>query len=289
MGRLGPLFRISFGLVVLTCSILISLDLFGFIPAPADTALEARIRLCETLATQTAPAAQRNDMAAIRSALEMMVHRNDEVLSAGMRSANDRLLVASGDHRVHWNPEDPEGSTSSHVRLPLFKGGKHWATIEVRFSELGSGGGLAALWERPLLRLLGLVAVFGFVTYVFYMRRTLRHLDPSAVIPTRVQAALDVMAEGVLLLDQQERIVLANAAFAERIGRSPNKLLGLKASALDWKRSDSSQAGEALPWTEAIRESRTSVGTALQIEVGPGEERIFAVNGSPVLDGWGRS
>ena len=138
MGRLGPLLRISFGLVVLTCTILISLDLFGFMPAPADTALEARIRLCETLASQTAPAAQRNDMAAIRGALEMLVRRNDEVLAAGKRSATDRLRVASGDHRVLWSPEDEEGSTSSHVRRPLFKGGKHWATIEVRFVELGS-------------------------------------------------------------------------------------------------------------------------------------------------------
>ena len=289
MGRLGPLLRISFGLVVLTCTILISLDLLGFMPAPADTALEARVRLCETLGTQTAPAAQRNDMAAIRAALEMTVRRNDEVLSAGMRAADGRLLVASGDHRMLWNPEEEEGSTSSHVRLPLFKGGKRWATIEVRFQEFASGGWLAALWERPLLRLLGLFSAMGFVTYLFYMRRTLRHLDPSAVIPTRVQAALDVMAEGVLLLDQQERIVLANSAFAERLGKSPTKLLGLKASALDWKRSDSQKTSEAFPWVEAIRESRTSVGAVLQIEVGNDEERIFVVNGSPVMDGWGRS
>jgi diguanylate cyclase (GGDEF)-like protein/PAS domain S-box-containing protein len=289
LGRLGPLLRISFGLVVLTCTILISLDLLGFVPAPADTALNARVRLCETLATQTAPAAQRNDMASIRAAIETTVRRNDEVLSAGMRAADGRLLVASGDHQMLWNPQGEEGSTPSHVRLPLFKGGKPWATIEVRFHELGSEGWLAALWERPLLRLLGLFAALGFVTYLFYMRRTLRHLDPSAVIPTRVQAALDVMAEGVLLLDQQERIVLANAAFAERLGRSPTKLLGLKASALDWKRPDSSEANDPFPWMEAIRESRTSVGSVLQIEVGDDEKRIFVVNGSPVLDGWGRS
>jgi diguanylate cyclase (GGDEF)-like protein/PAS domain S-box-containing protein len=258
-------------------------------PKPADTALDARAQLCETLATQTAPAAQRNDMASIRTALEVTVRQNGDVLSAGLRAASGRLLVASGDHRVHWSPAEEKGSTSTHVRLPLFKSGKHWATIEVRFEELGGEGVLASLWERPLLRLLVLFAVLGFVTYLLYMRRTLRHLDPSAVIPTRVQAALDVMAEGVLLLDQQERIVLANAAFAERLGRSPTKLLGQKASDLDWRRPDSSQAIDAFPWSEAIRESRTSVGAPLSIEVSSDEERIFVVNSSPVLDGWGRS
>ena len=120
MGRLAPLLRISFGLVVLTSTILISLDLLGLMAPPADGALEARVRLCETLATQTAPAAQRNDMASIRAALEVTVLRNDDVLSAGMRAGNGRLLVASGDHRALWNPEAKEGSTSSHVRLPLF-------------------------------------------------------------------------------------------------------------------------------------------------------------------------
>ncbi len=289
MGRLAPLLRISFGLVALTCTILLSLDLLGFMPPPADTALEARIRLCETLATQVTPASQRNDLGSIRTALEVTVRRNDDALSAGLRAANGRLLVSSGDHRMLWNPENPEGSTSSHVRLPLFKAGKRWATIEVRFTELASSGGLATLWERPLLRLLILFAGVGFVTYLFYMRRTLRHLDPSAVIPTRVQAALDVMSEGVLLLDPQERIVLANEAFAERLGRSPTKLLGVKASELGWKRSDLPQTSEVFPWVEAIRDSRTSVGTALQIEVASGEERIFVVNGSPVLDGWGHS
>ena len=75
--------------------------------------------------------------------------------------------------------------------IPMFKGGTPWATLEVRFrgiEEIGPTGLLGALWERPLIRLVGLVGVLGFATYLVYMRRTLRHLDPSAVIPTRVQA-----------------------------------------------------------------------------------------------------
>ena len=257
-------------------------------PVPAGTGIESRIQLCEMLASQTAPAAERNDLASLRAALQVAVRRNDDVLSAGLRAPNGRLLVVSGDHRALWSPEAAEGSTSSHVRLPMFKNGKPWATIEVRFEEIDTVGGLAGLWQRPLLRLIGLVSALGFVAYLVYMRKTLRHLDPSAVIPTRVQAALDVMAEGVLLLDQQERIVLANAAFGERLGRSSAKLLGKKASALGWKRPDAPRALEAYPWVEAIRKSEASTGTILRIETGPDEERVFAVNGSPVLDGWGR-
>ena len=196
-------------------------------------------------------------------------------------------MVATGDHRELWNPEDATRSSATHVRLPLFERGREWGTVELRF-EGRSTSVLMALWERPLLRLVLAVAVLGFGLYVLYMRRTLRHLDPSAVIPSRVQNALDVMTEGVLLLDEQERIVLANSAFAERLGRTPASLLGVKASTLDWKSPDLQGSLPQHPWLEAIRDARTSKGTPLRIETEPGASISFGVNASPVLDGWER-
>jgi diguanylate cyclase (GGDEF)-like protein/PAS domain S-box-containing protein len=289
--RLTPVLRISLGLALLTCSILVVLDLLGLVPEPRGAELEARIRLCETLAAQTTPAVAKDDFASIRSVLLVAVRRNDDVLSAGLRAANGRLLVSAGSHRERWRP-DPDGrSTATHVQIPMFKGAERWATLEVRFGEIMTGGAtglLGAFWRRPLIRLVGLVGVLGFVAYLVYMRRTLRHLDPSAVIPTRVQAALDVMAEGVLLLDQEERIVLANQAFAARLGRTPKSLLGVKASTLGWQGEGPGASVPEFPWWDAIRESSTSTQTSLCFEESPGKKRIFAVNVSPILDGWGR-
>jgi hypothetical protein len=85
------------------------------------------------------------------------------------------------------------------------------------------------------------------------MRRALRHLGPSAVIPTRVQAALDVTAEGVLLLDLNGRFV------------------------------SHSTSSSTFPWWEAIREGRTSTGTSLSLETEPRNVRVSMLN---VLDGW---
>ncbi len=102
-------------------------------------------------------------------------------------------MVAAGDHNKRWNPDHATHSSSTHVRLPLFQSGKKWATVELRFKSGGTSNWLTALWEHPLFRLIAAVAVLGFGLYIVYMRRTLRHLDPSAVIPSRVQNALDVM------------------------------------------------------------------------------------------------
>jgi PAS domain S-box-containing protein len=290
MGRLTPLFRIASGLVALTCSLLIGLDMAGLIPRPADGVLESRVQLCETLAAQATPAIQRNDVGAIRASLRAAVLRNEDVLSAGVRDGRGRLIVSTGDHRAAWNPEFKDRSTATHARVPLFKGGRRWGTIEVRFSQLHSGGFLGALWDRPLVRMLVLMALPGFVAYLFYLRRTLRHLDPSAVIPARVHTALNVMAEGVVLLDQDERIVLANSAFAEQVGRSSASLMGLKASKLEWKLKDSLEVPETFPWLEAIRNAETVMDFPLVLDTGSQEERrVFVVNGSPVLDGRGRA
>jgi diguanylate cyclase (GGDEF)-like protein/PAS domain S-box-containing protein len=109
------------------------------------------------------------------------------------------------------------------------------------------------------------------------------------VVPARVQAALDVMAEGVLVLDENERIVLANSRFAEWVGRSPASLLGKKASGLSWGRPGASEPPERWPWVEAVRESRMSGSARLLLSTGSGQARSLVVKGAPVLDGWGKA
>lgn len=282
MKGVSPLLRISFGLAVVTTSLLVGLDFLGFVPKPSASVIENRIKLCETLAMHAASAADRNDLGAIRSSLQLAVHRNEDVLSAGLRAAEGRLLVGVGEHRRLWDADSEDRST--HAEVPLFRRGKPWATIEVRFAEIGAGGTLMDTLSRPLVQLVGLLGSLGFVSYMLYMRRTLRHLDPSAVIPSRVQAALDVMAESVILLDPQERIVLANAAFAERTGRASESLLGLKPSSFDWSSPDPDQPRPALPWVESLKTKEKSVATRLLLRNGHEDLFSFEVKAVPVMD-----
>ena len=289
MISLSPSIRLSLGLVAITCSLLVVLDLFGLIPAPADELVDSRVRLCEELLAQATPAAAKNDISPIQSVLMATVRRNDDLLSAGLRAPTGRLLIDVGKHRTQWKPQWPAGSTRTHMRVPLFKNGKPWATIEVRFVDAGPNGMIAELAQRPLLQVVAVIATSGFFLYLVYMRKALRHLDPTAVIPTRVQAALDVMTEGVLLLDKNEQIVLANAPFASHLGRTTTSLLGVKPSSFRWKFPGSAPAAHEFPWVTAIRESRSVGGVPLLLEATPGEMRVFVVNGSPVLDGRGRA
>ena len=288
MQRANPVVRIAAGLAALTCSIVLALDLAGMLPRPPDEEMAKRLRMCEALAAQAAAAAATSDLASVRLALVGAVRTEPTLVSAGLRGDRQTLLVTAGDHRTQWQPTETAGSTATHVRVPIQRNGREWATLEVRFREVDAGGWVPDFLQRPELRLVGLIGAIGFVAYWLYMRRTLRHLDPSAVIPTRVQAALDVMTEGVLLLDEQGRVVLANAGFAERMGGRSRSLLGVHVSDLGFEPGDSSAPGGGLPWNEALREGRAAIGMPLRFHGKSGEERVFAANSSPVLDGWSR-
>jgi diguanylate cyclase (GGDEF)-like protein/PAS domain S-box-containing protein len=275
--------------VIVTSSIILGLDLAGLIPSLRNAQIESRLQLCEILAIQTTGAAEKSDYSTIHLALLAAVRRNEEVLSAALRSADGRLLVVAGDHQELWSPESESGSTVTHARVPIFKDGNAWATIEVRFDQFSSSGLLQSLWERPLLRLIAVIATLGFISYALYIRRTLRHLDPSAVIPTRVQAALDVMMEGVLLIDEHERIVLANHSFAKQAGRSPASLMGVTPSSLDWRLPGSNDPLAEPPWLQTLSEARSVTGVRLLLPTEGEATRCFTVNSAPVFDGSGRA
>jgi len=281
--------RISMGLVALTCSILVGLDLTGLMPRQSSNMSESRIQLCESLALESVAAVDRQDFSSIRRMFDAVVRRQDEVLSIGLRAPSGRLLVATGNHGQLWQPESDEGSSMTHARIPLIRRGERWGVIEVRFEDFTKYGLLERWWENSLIRVLFLVAIGGFVSYLFYMKRMLRHLDPTAVIPPRVQATLDVMAEGVLLLDQNGRIVLANSTFADRIGRSAESMLGTRASELGWLVPKSLEPARDLPWLRAIEDSKRHTGTPLSIKVESDRIETFLVNGAPVAEESGKA
>ncbi len=288
MGSFGPIFRISFGLVMLTSTILLGLDMLGWIPRPQSRDAELRVHIAETVAGQATASIERGDLRAVRGALLVAVEQNEEVQSGGLRAPNGRLLVHVGNHRELWSPPEDGRSTLDHISIPLYRGGEQKASLELRFREVGADGWLDGLWTNPLLRLMVFVGGFGFLAYSVYMRRTLRHLDPSAVIPTRVQATLDMMTEGVVVIDPADDIVMANDAFARRFGLRPVDLMGRKASSLGWRDRNGDEVTGRLPWVAAMRDGDEFVGQTLTLKRSERERVVLTVNGAPVLDGWGR-
>ena len=286
--RLTPATRISFGLVLLTISLLLLGKMIGFAPDRTAAVLASRKHLAETLAIQFSAAIQRDDIAVIRQTMDMMIEHNSDIRSAALRDSTGTLIAESGNHLAHWLAPENTKPTPPHNQTPLLKGPTRWGTVELSFAPLWVNNFRDGL-KNSYLSLILFVACAGFGGYFLLIKRTLRELGPSTVIPARVRAAFDVLKEGVLLLDEKEHIVLANSAFAALVDRTPEKLIGFKGSELGWKGYRSPQHRAHLPWMSVIRGETSQKGTRLILEHADRSTTTLMVNVAPILDGKGAS
>ncbi len=276
-----PAMRISFALVLLTISLLLIGHMLGFTPNERQAELKARKIISESLAIQFSMIAVNND-SQFYHLLEAIVNRDKDILTAGIRNNDGELNFQVGNHAEQWGDYKNQTSTSDHILVPIFKEGKPWLTVEFKFAPLPSDRFPGNI-NSSIYKLLLFILITGFFTYLLFILRTLRQLDPSAVVPERVNAAFDTLAEGVLILDEKEQIVLANKAFAEKLGRKAESLLGIKASELGWNDKADAAVNELFPWLTALQTGNTSMGSKLDLPVSSTEVKKFVVNCAPIF------
>ena len=80
-----PKTTITFGLVSIMVSTMISVLFIGIAPNAKEAEMRGRARLCESIAIDTSIHFSRNDLTRIRSLLEAIVERNPDIRSAGVR------------------------------------------------------------------------------------------------------------------------------------------------------------------------------------------------------------
>jgi len=286
IGTLWPAIRISFVLVLITTSLILTADLMGITPNKSLYELESRKQLSESMAVLFSALATESDIKKLRTVLSKIVVREEEVLSAGFRMRTGKLLFEVGPHNQLWGEYKNNKSTTTHVLVPIFRQNMQLGLIELRFSELAGTNGID-VFKNPTYQLILFVFVLGFFSFLFFILRTLRQIDPAAVIPDRVNAAFDTLSEGLVVLDDKEQIVLANKAFSDLVKLDAIKLLGFKLSTLNWKLAEE-EPGEVLyPWLIAMSTGESSVGDMLVLEVSADVHHTVTVNCAPIKDAQG--
>lgn len=282
MGLMFPAMRLAIALALLTACILLTADMFGFTPDEDRLELEARKQISESLAIQFSLMDPIRDIRKIERLIRIVTRRNPAILSTAIRLVSGEVVFESADHARLWQGFDGSKSTSTHVRVPLRQRDRPWGSVELRFSELNSDS-LRGYTQKSIFKLLVFFILIGFFVFLVFMLRTLRQLDPSAVIPERVNAAFDTLSEGVLIVDEDEQILLTNKAFADRIGRDAITLMGSKASDLKWERVSKKKSGTELPWVEVLGTGKAVVGAQFILISETGDSFKFAINASPIL------
>lgn len=281
IGILIPAIRISFALVLLTTCVLLGAELFGFTPDESKYELDSRKKISESLAIQFSLLASKQDINTIHKLIRYIVKRNPDIESAGIRLATGKLIFQSANHSNLWQGYNEEKSTSTHVLVPIMREGDLWANVELKFADI-HGTSFWNFLDQNIFKMSAFVLLIGFFVFLIFMLRTLRQLDPTTVIPDRVNAAFDTLSEGLIILDDEEQIVLANKSFCDKIGRPIESLLGIKASELKWKRISKEKSGVVYPWIEVLSSGKHSLGSQLILISSKNEAFKFVLNASPI-------
>jgi PAS domain S-box-containing protein len=269
----------TFGLVSLVISALLGASFLGAIPDRHALALDSRAKLAETVAATMMINIADGKIDQAQAIMEFVLKRNPELISLGLRAADKNLVAQTGDHDKHWSATNDGKSSETQWIVPLASKQGKWGQTELHFKAV-TGNNVYGWVSDERLQIILIVALFTSFSFYFYLGRMLKQLDPSRAVPDRVKSALDTLSEGLLLLDPQGNIVLANQAFAKLVGQPQESLLGKTANSFKWQQRTTNTP---LPWELAITQASTQLNVALGLVDPTGRNRFFLSNSAPVL------
>ena len=274
--------RISIGLACLVVSVLCTAMMIGLVPERSSAVLEGRAAICETIAMASSDYISKGELRRLECLLQSVVDRSEDILSAGVRRSNGQMVTIIGEHNAIWKSASGERSTDSQVSVPIRAGKDKWGSVELCFLPLGTSG-ITSWFSTPWVRLTAFVSGVCYLLFLVYLKKMLSHLDPSKSVPRHVRSALDSLAEGLLVIDTNQRIVLANQSFAAWVGRDAEKLIGVNAGKLNWLKNEAGEAVDTYPWVEALRLEAPQAGVMLALQRKDQPIRTLIANASPVL------
>ena len=287
---------LAFGLsTIVVCTLLVA-DLAGVLPDGRKAVRDGRVALAETTALTASMLANAGDAQGLARYLGAVTQRNAALSGVRVRSADGSFQLAVGTP----GPQDTNNdSTDTRLVVPMLGGGKAWGHVEFHF-EPTSWLAQHVPWLPPATPFVFFVAVTCAMAFRAYLARMLRHLDPSNTIPSRVRTAFDTLAEGLMVVDPDGSIVLANRALAEVSGQPADSLIGRSAAELPWVRPAAAAPGgqatergalepmpssSTLPWLLALQDGQVQSGHVMYMSAADGKRRTFMVNCSPIQGG----
>ena len=278
MSRLSSTHRIVLGLVGLVVSVLLVAGLCGLLPNSELSTQQTRSRFSESAAVSFMALASRMDTTELQATLNRICDRNPDVLSLAVRDATGQLAIECGSHRGLWKSTSAAPSPDECV-VPISSNGEVWGQLEVRWTE-AAGFRFFGFRVRADIALTGFVAVNLLVCFSIFLHKVLRQINPGKVVPNRVRDALNALSEGLLVLDREHSIVLANDSFTESTGTSADVLIGTTPDQFGFTVVEGREDQE-LPWNQTSRQGVPVKGVLLTRGQGD-TKRTYAVSTVPV-------
>jgi diguanylate cyclase (GGDEF)-like protein/PAS domain S-box-containing protein/putative nucleotidyltransferase with HDIG domain len=272
-------FRLAIGLVSVGAGLIFGCQWLGLIPDVKSIQSDARAKRCQAIALTTAGMIRTNDWPTLQTTLSTLVRRDDGLVAIGLRTDRGTLKIDTGRHREIWQSA-VESDEFQAIHVPIALNKKIWGQIEFCFVPL-HGTGPFSWAELPVIRILVFFICAGLFSYTLFIARVLGLFDSVQVVPDRVRQALDTLAEGLLVLDEQENIILANKSFTQTVGLTAEELAGRNASSLSWVKDDPASADD-FPWRRARDANEPQSEQLMRYRISDYQQRIFSINSAPI-------
>ncbi|MEP3479783.1 MAG: diguanylate cyclase [Fuerstiella sp.] len=279
MNRLSITSRITLGLVCLTTSLVLVAGILGLIPNLPASELENRRKFAEAFAVTFVPLATRANEEQLESTLEQVRSRNPQLTSIAIRRGNGRLILKCGSHPEKQTEVLASAHTSVNI-VPLSAEASNWGQLEMIWQAPATA--IPGVPLRPDITLTLFIAGGAAIGFTIFLRRVLSQLSPDKVVPGRVREALDSLAEGLLVLDSQLKIVLANQSFSDVVGLQPVDIIGKNVSYFNFQ-TVSDDVAAPFPWAITAGSGEPQKSTLLTLPCA-NESRTFSVSTVPVKD-----
>ena len=278
MPRLKITYKMAIILATMSFGPMLAGGISGMIPFENNQTQRDRQDISRQLAASCSSYLSNKDNNGLQKSCRAALIQAADLKSLSIIRYDGMVLYASPDHQRHWTLKPEEPSNVNHIRVPLDRGGKTFAELEIAFEPISQSiGPTLAKWL--ILLCVGFALNFG--SFSFFLSRSLRVLDPKNVVPKRVRNTLDTIVGGVVILDPDGKMLLVNDSFSKSVDRRTDDLLGESLSQLPWRR----ETEDEWPWDYALREHAQKTAVKVHLTVGEDKELSFVVNATPVLDG----
>ena len=282
MKNLSLAVRISLGLTSLALSVLCALHYLGVMPDSTTALVNGRKRLCEAVAIYSSSAAARGELELIESSTKKVLERDPDIESAAIRLEDGRTILQLGPPAPPMTETEARLSTKCAL-IPIFIESRQWGAVEIRFRS-DNASKIEIFRTNPTLRFITLTTAGLFLSNCFYLFIVFgRSRGGASGIPERVRATLDTLVEGVLLMDRDQTIALANSAFARSVGRSVEEIEGCTVEDMAWTSTPGSDEAGELPWDHAVTNGQAELGAIVSLRTHGNGLRTYSVNSTPIL------
>ena len=248
----------------------------NLLPSEQSQDNQGRTQLCDAVAVSVLEPLQKRQSAKVAALIGAIVERNPNMLSIGIRSADGRLFAQAGEHARCWAAAS---GVEKHPPIPLVSGTQNRGQIEFTFVQ-SHNSPENKLGLSDFSRLLIFVAASAAVFFMVYLGAMLKIITPTK--SRNVRKTLDILTEGLLVIDVNGRIAIVNQVFCTITGTKQEDLRHrYPHEVFDWK-GPTGEPVEEYPWARCARTEQNVVKQALTLDVvdesGRVEKLVFHVN-----------